>query len=141
MVEGSCSRHKNKKVNFMQEKDFEYTGYNKNLREVSKKLRKNMTPQEKHLWYDFLSKHNIKFVKQRPIGRFVADFYCSKAKLVIEIDGSQHYTDEGKNYDEFRTEIINKYGVKVVRFSNYDIDNNFEGVCAEIEREIKDRLQ
>ena len=125
----------------MQEKDFEYTGYNKNLREVSKKLRKNMTPQEKHLWYDFLSKHNIKFVKQRPIGRFVADFYCSKAKLVIEIDGSQHYTDEGKNYDEFRTEIINKYGVKVVRFSNYDIDNNFEGVCAEIEREIKDRLQ
>ena len=104
-------------------------------------MRKNMTPQEKHLWYDFLSKHNIKFVKQRPIGRFVADFYCSKAKLVIEIDGSQHYTDEGKNYDEFRTEIINKYGVKVVRFSNYDIDNNFEGVCAEIEREIKDRLQ
>ena len=100
-----------------------------------------MTPEEKHLWYDFLSKHPIKFVKQRPIGDFIVDFYCSKAKLVIEIDGSQHYTDEGKSYDELRTEIINKFGVDVIRFSNYDIDKNFEGVCEKIDEILNERLK
>ena len=124
-----------------QNKDFEFTGYNKKLREPTRLLRKNMTRQEKHLWYDFLSKHPIKFVKQRPIGDFIVDFYCSKAKLVIEIDGSQHYTDEGKSYDELRTEIINKFGVDVIRFSNYDIDKNFEGVCEKIDEILNERLK
>ena len=124
-----------------QNKDFEFTGYNKKLREPTRLLRKNMTRQEKHLWYDFLSKHPIKFVKQRPIGDFIVDFYCSKAKLVIEIDGSQHYTDEGKSYDELRTAIINKFGVDVIRFSNYDIDKNFEGVCEKIDEILNERLK
>ena len=124
-----------------QNKDFEFTGYNKKLREPTRLLRKNMTRQEKHLWYDFLSKHPIKFVKQRPIGDFIVDFYCSKAKLAIEIDGSQHYTDEGKSYDELRTEIINKFGVDVIRFSNYDIDKNFEGVCEKIDEILNERLK
>ena len=121
-------------------KDFEFTGYNKKLIEPTRLLRKNMTRHEKHLWYDFLSKYPVKFVKQRPIDNFIADFYCSKAKLIIEIDGSQHYTVEGKSYDDLRTEIINKYGVTVIRFSNYDIDKNFEGVCIEIDKIVKERL-
>ena len=93
-----------------------------------------MTLQEKKLWYDFLKNYPVKFVRQRPIGQYIADFYCSKAKLVIELDGSQHYTEEGLSYDENRTYVINEFGVEVVRFSNYDVDTNFEGVCLQIDR-------
>ena len=118
-------------------KDYEYTGYNKNLKEVARTLRKNMTDQERHLWYCFLRKYPIKFVRQRPIGSYVADFYCSEAKLIIEIDGSQHYTDEGKKHDDNRTYVINQYGVEILRFSNYDVDTNFQGVCYEIDRYVK----
>lgn len=122
------------------EKNYNFTGYNKNLKETSRKLRKEMTPQERHLWFVFLKNHPFKFVRQRPIYKFVADFYCSKAKLVIEIDGSQHYTQEGMDYDKLRSDIINIYGIKVIRFSNYDIDKNFEGVCEEINKVIDEQL-
>ncbi len=98
-----------------------------------------MTPQEKHLWYDFLKNYPIQFYRQRPIYRFIADFYCSKAKLVIEIDGSQHFSEEGLEYDALRSEIINKFGVEVIRFSNYDIDNNFESVCRTIDKTVSER--
>ena len=117
-----------------------FTGYNKNLKKASQELRKNMTPQEKHLWYDFLKKYPVQFYRQRSIYKFIADFYCAKAKLVIEIDGSQHYSEEGLEYDSLRSEIINKYGVEVIRFSNYDIDNNFEGVCIEIDKAVSKRI-
>ena len=110
------------------------------LSEVARELRKNMTPQEKHLWYDFLRKYPVRFYRQRPIGSYIADFYCAKAKLVIEIDGSQHYTEEGKRYDGNRTEAFNRFGIDVIRFSNYDININFEGVCVEIDKEISKRL-
>ena len=116
------------------EKNFNYTYYNKNLKSNARKLRKEMTLQEKKLWYDFLKNYPVKFVRQRPIGQYIADFYCSKAKLVIELDGSQHYTEEGLSYDENRTYVINEFGVEVVRFSNYDVDTNFEGVCLQIDR-------
>ena len=118
----------------------QYTGYNPRLTERAKSLRKTSTPQEKHLWYDFLSKYPVKFYRQRSIACYIADFYCSKAKLVVELDGSQHYTDEGMSYDDARTEIINQFGVAVIRFSNYEVDNNFEGVCYEIDRVVKERL-
>jgi very-short-patch-repair endonuclease len=117
----------------------DFTGYNKNLKQASQKLRKGMTPQEKHLWYDFLKTYPVHFYRQRPIYKFIADFYCSKAKLVIEIDGSQHYSEDGFEYDKLRSEIINKYGVEVIRFSNYDIDNNFEGVCFTIDKTVRER--
>ena len=117
-------------------KNYDFTGYNSNLKEISRELRKNMTPQEKRLWYTYLKNYPVKFVRQRPIYKFVADFYCSKARLIIEIDGSQHYTQEGKDYDALRSEIINTLGVRVIRFSNYDIDENFEGVCMEIDRVV-----
>lgn len=123
------------------EKDYKYTAYNHNLLDTARTLRKTMTPQEKHLWYDFLKSYPIKIFKQRPIGTYIADFYCSKAKLVIEIDGSQHYTEDGLKYDDNRTEVINQFGVDVIRFSNYDVNTNFEGVCKKIDETIKRRIE
>lgn len=110
------------------------------LLENAKSLRKNMTKQEKHLWYDFLRSYPVKIYRQRIVDGFIADFYCYKAKLVIEIDGSQHFTPEGKEYDNFRTEILNQQGLCVVRFTNMDVDKNFEGVCYTIDRVIKERM-
>jgi very-short-patch-repair endonuclease len=80
--------------------------YNKNNIILAKNLRKNATPQEKHLWYDFLSKYEVRFQRQKAIDNFIADFYCHQAKLIIEIDGSQHFTQEGIQKDRFRTEIL-----------------------------------
>ena len=114
---------------------------NNKLLENAKELRRNMTPQEKHLWYDFLQNYPVKIYKQRIIDNFIADFYCHQARLVIELDGAQHYTLEGKNYDELRTEAIGKYGIKVIRFQNSDIDDAFAGVCYMIDKEIKSRLE
>jgi very-short-patch-repair endonuclease len=122
------------------EKNYDYTAYNKKLLDKARFLRKEMTPQEKQLWYQFLKTYPIKIYKQRPIGYFIADFYCSKAKLVIELDGSQHYTEDGKEYDEFRSNAISTLGVDIIRFSNIDIDENFEGVCFEIDKSICQRL-
>ena len=112
--------------------------YNEKNITLAKNLRKNATPQEKHLWYDFLTKYEVRFQRQKAIENFIADFYCHKAKLIIEIDGSQHYTDEGKKHDENRTYVINQYGIEVLRFSNYDVDTNFQGVCYEIDRYVKE---
>ena len=99
-----------------------------------------MTKQEKHLWYDYLSEYPIRWYKQRIIDNFIVDFYCAKAKLVIEVDGGQHYEKDAMEYDEFRTKIINLYGIEVLRFSNSDIDKNFEGVCTLIDKTVKARL-
>ena len=103
--------------------------YKKENIALAKNLRKNATKQENRLWYDFLSKYEIRFQRQKAIDHFIADFYCHKAKLIIEIDGSQHYTEEGKQKDEFRTEILKGYDLKVIRFTNHQIDTNFRGVC------------
>ena len=100
-----------------------------------------MTRQEKHLWYDFLRYYPVKIYKQRIIDNFIADFYCHSARLVIELDGSQHYTTQGKKYDEARTEILEKYGILVLRFSNKDVDDNFEGVCRMIDKVINERIK
>ena len=106
----------------------------------AKVLRKNATPQERHLWYDFLAKYEIRFQRQKAIGSFIADFYCHRAKLVIEIDGSQHYSDEGLRADAFRTERLEEYDLTVVRFSNRDVNENFEGVCEYIDLIVKQAL-
>lgn len=110
--------------------------YNKNLIPNAKALRRNMTPQERHLWYDFLSDYHIRFQRQKTIGNFIVDFYCHKAKLVIEVDGSQHYTTQGVAYDNERTQLLNGYVLKVLRFSNDDINNHFEAVCQMINNEV-----
>ena len=107
--------------------------------EQARELRHNMTKQERHLWYDFLKNHFVKFYRQKPLKGYIADFYSRQAKLVIEIDGSQHYTPEGLEYDEIRTEVINSLGFDVIRFTNYEIDHNFDEVCEKINAVIKQR--
>jgi very-short-patch-repair endonuclease len=110
---------------------------NTNLLSLSKELRKNAAKQENHLWYDFLKEYSIQFYRQYVIGDYIADFYCKKAKLIIEIDGSQHCEDNALNYDEKRTKFFKDLGLNIVRFFNNDLDNNFEGVCIMIENEVK----
>lgn len=92
--------------------------YNSHLVKNAKQLRKNMTKEERHLWYDFLRDYSVKFTRQKMLGRYIADFYCASAKLVVELDGSQHYRDEVMKKDEERTEFLNLYDIKVVRIVN-----------------------
>ena len=115
--------------------------YNKKNIVLAKNLRKNSTPQEKRLWYDFLSTYEIKFQRQKAIGDFIVDFYCHKAKLVIELDGSQHYTADGKNKDEFRTDRLEEYNLQVIRFTNHQVDTKFRSVCKYIDDAVKASLQ
>ena len=109
--------------------------------ENARRLRREMTHHERKLWYLFLRKYPVKFFKQRIIGSYIVDFYCSSAKLVIEIDGSQHYDIQGMEYDAHRSAFLESFGLKVVRFSNRDIDRNFSSVCEQIDLIIKERLQ
>jgi very-short-patch-repair endonuclease len=106
----------------------------------SRDLRNNATKQENHLWYDYLRKQPVHFYRQRIIGEYIVDFYCPAIKLVIEIDGSQHYESEGIEYDEHRTAYLEGLGLSVKRFMNNDIDRNFLGVCTVIE-EILSQLR
>ncbi|MEG0838167.1 MAG: endonuclease domain-containing protein [Akkermansia sp.] len=124
----------------MRDKNHQFTGYNHGLLEYARDLRREMTRQEKHLWYDFLRSYPVKVYRQRSIDHFIADFYCSRAHLVIEVDGGQHYTAEGMTYDEARTRIMNQYGVDVIRLSNADVDTHFADVCAYIDQKIKEGL-
>ena len=114
--------------------------HNKEIVPLAKTLRKNMTKEEKHLWYDYLREYPIRFIRQKVIGKYIVDFYCAKAKLVIELDGSQHYDDKGIEKDALRTEFLEQYGLKVIRISNLDINKNFEEVCIFIDNEIKQSL-
>lgn len=114
--------------------------YNKENIRFAKQLRKNATDEEKKLWYGFLSKYEIRFQRQKAIDNFIADFYCSKANIVIELDGSQHYTKDGKEKDEFRTEILEEYGITVIRIKNRQVRENFSNVCVYIDRIVKNKL-
>ena len=99
-----------------------------------------MTPWERKLWYQFLRTYPIRFQRQKAIGEYIADFYCAKAQLVIELDGGGHYTDEQKETDAVRTQALEKMGLQVLRFCNTDIDRNFRGVCACIDRTVQGRF-
>ena len=114
--------------------------HNKSIVFVAKMLRKNMTKEEKHLWYDFLRAYPIRFLRQKVLGKYIVDFYCAEAKLVIELDGSGHYTDEAIAYDEERTVFLEKYGLTVVRICNLDIHKNFRGVCESIDAIVNQSL-
>ena len=114
--------------------------HNKALVPNAKALRKNMTKEEKHLWYDFLRTYPIRFLRQKILGKYIADFYCAEAKLVIELDGSGHYTPETKAYDAERTEFLSEYGLLVIRVLNREVTNNFYGVCEYIDKIVKERI-
>ena len=114
--------------------------HNKEIVPFAKELRKNMTKEERHLWYDFLKGYPIRFSRQKVLGKYIADIYCAKANIVIELDGSQHFEDEGLINDEKRNQYLMKYGIKVIRISNLDVLKNFEGVCRYIDMVVKQSL-
>ncbi len=114
--------------------------YNKKMIPRAKMLRQPMTKQERHLWYDFLSGYSPRFQRQKTIGSYIVDFYCHEAKLVIELDGAQHYEETAKGYDAVRTEFLRAAGIGVLRFPNAVADKDFAGVCAAIDREVKIRM-
>ena len=113
---------------------------NKSLRQLATNLRNNSTKEENKLWYEFLRTYPLRFNRQRIIGDYIVDFYCAKAKLIIEIDGSQHYYEKEMQKDAKRTEFLENSGLKVIRFSNDDINKNLEGVCLSIDETIKSRI-
>ena len=114
--------------------------YDKKNIPLAKALRKNMTPWERKLWYDFLHNYPIRFQRQKAIGNYIADFYCAKARLIIELDGGGHYTPEQAEKDEQRTNELNTMNLTVVRICNLDIDRNFCGVCAYVDRLVQNSL-
>lgn len=115
--------------------------YKRQLIPRAKELRKNSTREENHLRYDFLRHYPVRFQRQKTIGGFIVDFYCHAAKLIIEIDGSQHYTEQGLAYDKERSALLQQYGIKIIRFSNRDINYQFRYVCDVIHQEIENRLK
>ena len=114
--------------------------YNKNNIVLAKNLRTGSTPQERKLWYTFLSKYKLRFQRQKAIGDYIVDFYCHKAKLVVEIDGSQHFTEESILQDSLRTEFLESHNLKVVRFTNRQIDEQFAQVCQHIDFIVNQQL-
>ena len=114
--------------------------YNPALISVAKQLRQNMTVQEKQLWYKFLRHYPHRFVRQKVLGMYIADFYCAKAKLVIELDGSQHYTPAHQLHDFIRTEFLKSYHITVLRIPNNAVTENFEGVCKYIHAHIENSI-
>ena len=107
----------------------------------AQELRKNATKEENHLWYDFLRTYPVQFLRQKPFGPYIVDFYCHKAKLAIELDGSQHYEGNGPEQDKIRTAYLQEVEkIRVLRFTNLEIKQNFEGVCAAIDRQVRAAL-
>ena len=114
--------------------------HNSYLTPAAKELRKNMTKEERHLWYDFLKDYPVRFLRQKVIGRFIADFYCRAANLVIEVDGSQHYEAAGLSRDMERTAYLKQWGLIVIRIPNNDVNERFDAVCEYIDRIVKERI-
>ena len=115
--------------------------YATQLQPAAQQLRRNMTQDEKHLWYDYLRSYPVQFKRQKPIGIYIADFYCPQASLVIELDGKQHNHPEQAKWDEERTAYMQSVGLEVVRFSNKDIREHFSEVCLWIDMHIRERMK
>jgi very-short-patch-repair endonuclease len=111
---------------------------NNSLKKTAQNLRRDMTKEERHLWYDFLRTYPLQFKRQVIIGNFIVDFYCHKANLVIELDGSQHYDNNGLTHDAQRTDYLKSLRLVVLRIPNNEIWDNFLGVCEEIDTIVKE---
>ena len=112
--------------------------HNKQLVPLARALRKNMTKEERRLWYDFLRDYPVRFSRQKVLGRYISDFYSAEAKLIIELDGSQHYEDENIRKDARRTEFLEAYGMRIIRVANNEITENFDGVCDYIDAVVRE---
>ena len=113
--------------------------HNPSLTVNAKNLRKNMTKEERHLWYDFLRTYPVRFLRQKVIDHYIVDFYCHEARLIIELDGSQHYEESGRIHDAIRTEQLQERDLVVLRISNNEIARNFRGVCEYIDLFVQSR--
>ena len=115
--------------------------HNSELTPNSRVLRKNMTKEERHLWYDFLKTYPVRFNRQKVLGKYIADFYCNTAKLVIELDGSQHFEEKGLVQDAQRTEYLEQYGLTVIRIANNMVNRRFDEVCEYIDNFVRNSLK
>ena len=114
-----------------------YLAYRKDLKPRARSLRNNTTPAERKLWYEFLSALPEKFTRQKPLGSYIADFYCSRLRLVIEVDGDSHFDQRGETYDRLRTAELESRGLKVLRFTNAEVMQEFEAVCTVVLKGLK----
>ena len=114
--------------------------YNPQLVSLAKQLRKEMTREERHLWYDYLRSYPVRFSRQKILGKYIADFYCARAKLVIELDGSQHYEESNTEKDRERTVFLEGYGLTVLRIPNNEVSRNFRGVCEYIDAAVQNAV-
>ena len=111
--------------------------HNKQLVPLAKQLRKEMTKEERHLWYDFLRSYPVRFSRQKVLGKYIADFYSAEVQLIIELDGSQHYEADEIQKDADRTAFLEGYGLTVIRIPNNEVNRNFRGVCEYIDATVK----
>jgi very-short-patch-repair endonuclease len=119
------------------EKPTLYIPYNPALKERARELRNSMTVAERKLWFEFLRTHSVRWLRQKPLGNYIVDFYCSEQSVVIEVDGDSHFTDAGQKYDSRRTEFLAGYGLRILRFTNLDVLERFGAVCAIIDETCK----
>ena len=113
---------------------------NANLKSLSQQLRKNQTKEENLLWHNFLKKYPMRFRRQYIIGDYIADFYCHQAKLVVELDGSQHYDPTQQEKDRQRTAYLTSQGLTVLRFTNLEVTRQFSAVCQTIDNACTNTL-
>jgi very-short-patch-repair endonuclease len=114
-----------------------YVRYRRALTSRARLLRRDGTPAERKLWYEFLRALPEKFTRQKPIGDFIADFYCSRHRLVIELDGDSHFIPEAQRYDFARTRVLASFGIRVLRFTNAEVKDSFEAVCLRIRQALE----
>ena len=115
--------------------------HNPKLSPYARQLRKNMTQEERELWYKYLRKYPYQFHRQVTIGKYILDFYCAAAKLAVELDGSQHFSPKGKQHDEIRTIFLQHQGILVLRYPNSVVMNNLQWVCSDIDRTVRNRIE
>ena len=114
--------------------------HNQALTPLAKQLRREMTKEERHLWYDFLRTYPVRFQRQKVLGHYIVDFYCAQAKLVVELDGSQHYETEAQQKDAQRTAFLQGYGLTVLRIPNNEVNHHFRSVCEYIDTAVRQSL-
>jgi very-short-patch-repair endonuclease len=111
--------------------------YRRALKPRAQGLRRDPTPAEKKLWYEFLCLQQEKFTRQKPLGPYIADFYCAAARLVIELDGDSHFTSKGQASDQHRAQILATLGMRIIRFTNLEVAENFEAVCEQVSKALR----
>ena len=114
--------------------------YDSDMTRIAQELRRESTPEENTLWYQFLRRYPVQFKRQKPFGRYVLDFYCSRVRLAVELDGAQHFTEDGRTYDANRTAYLNVLGITVLRFTNRDVRDRLAAVCRAIDEAVMQRL-